>query len=243
MGRPVVASSESLGGLAARDGENILVRDDPDSFADAVAALMRDPVLASPSHQRDAKRLCRSTLGMLGPTSLTSSVLADGQRPVRHSRSNRSNGLLMRPSATQSSHDAYEDCCCLLSGQHAWQQQPFPAYSQSRHPPAGQPSSGCGDFNYGPIRHWPLGLPDHGCYDTINVVERSHFTPKVERLIGGERGTLAGDIAYTLNAFPNHRRALRSAAELTRRNGGRMPTGMNYSTDMLVRPGHRVPAG
>jgi glycosyltransferase involved in cell wall biosynthesis len=46
MARPVVASSESLGGLDARDGENILVRDDPDSFADAVAALMRDPVLA-----------------------------------------------------------------------------------------------------------------------------------------------------------------------------------------------------
>lgn len=43
MGRPVVATSESLGGICAKDGVNILVRDDPQAFADAVAELMLDP--------------------------------------------------------------------------------------------------------------------------------------------------------------------------------------------------------
>ena len=105
-----------------------------------------------------------------------------------------------------------------------------PANSQFRHPPAGQPSSGCGDFYYSRAAIGPL---DYRITDgsTIKLVESRHFTPKVERLTGGERGTLAGDIAYTLNAFPNHVRALRAAAELTRRNGGRMPKDLKYSSE------------
>lgn len=43
---PVVATSASLGGLPARDGENILVRDTPESFAGAVSQLIHDPSLA-----------------------------------------------------------------------------------------------------------------------------------------------------------------------------------------------------
>jgi glycosyltransferase involved in cell wall biosynthesis len=46
MGRPVVATTASLGGLAARDGVNILVRDRPQEFADAVAQLIRAPARA-----------------------------------------------------------------------------------------------------------------------------------------------------------------------------------------------------
>jgi tetratricopeptide (TPR) repeat protein len=65
--------------------------------------------------------------------------------------------------------------------------------------------------------------------EAIILVETRHFTKNVERLNRGERSTVAGDIAYTLRVFPNHPRALRSAAELTRRNGGRMPKDMNYS--------------
>jgi glycosyltransferase involved in cell wall biosynthesis len=42
MARPVVATSASLGGISARDNVNILVRDDPQEFADAVAELMVD---------------------------------------------------------------------------------------------------------------------------------------------------------------------------------------------------------
>ena len=43
MGRPVVATSESLGGICAKDGVNILVRDDAQAFADAVVELILDP--------------------------------------------------------------------------------------------------------------------------------------------------------------------------------------------------------
>lgn len=47
MGRPVVATSESLGGISATDELNILVRDDPQEFADAVADLILDPQRAA----------------------------------------------------------------------------------------------------------------------------------------------------------------------------------------------------
>ena len=47
MARPVVASTASLGGLAARDGVNALVRDDPRAFAEAVVQLIKDPALAA----------------------------------------------------------------------------------------------------------------------------------------------------------------------------------------------------
>jgi glycosyltransferase involved in cell wall biosynthesis len=42
MGIPVVATSASLGGLSASDGVNIVVRDDREAFAAAVADLIRD---------------------------------------------------------------------------------------------------------------------------------------------------------------------------------------------------------
>jgi tetratricopeptide (TPR) repeat protein len=65
--------------------------------------------------------------------------------------------------------------------------------------------------------------------DVIDFVEVRHFTNEVERLVKGEKGTVASDIAYTLGVFPNHPRALRAAAELTRRNGGTMPRDLVYS--------------
>jgi glycosyltransferase involved in cell wall biosynthesis len=43
MGRPVVAAPESLGGLNAKDEFNILVRESPTAFADAVVELMLNP--------------------------------------------------------------------------------------------------------------------------------------------------------------------------------------------------------
>jgi len=44
MARPVVATSVSIGGLSARDGIDLLVRDGADALADAVLALLADPV-------------------------------------------------------------------------------------------------------------------------------------------------------------------------------------------------------
>ena len=45
MGKAVVSTSIGCEGLDARDGRNILVRDDPDAFAAAVLDLLRDPQL------------------------------------------------------------------------------------------------------------------------------------------------------------------------------------------------------
>jgi glycosyltransferase involved in cell wall biosynthesis len=42
MGKAVVSTSVGCEGLAARDGENILIRDEPRAFAEAVALVLRD---------------------------------------------------------------------------------------------------------------------------------------------------------------------------------------------------------
>ena len=44
-GKAIVSTSIGCEGLDARDGENILIRDDPDSFADAVKSVLLDPDL------------------------------------------------------------------------------------------------------------------------------------------------------------------------------------------------------
>jgi glycosyltransferase involved in cell wall biosynthesis len=45
MGKAVVSTSVGCEGLAAEDGRNILIRDDPDGFAHAVSAVLRDGAL------------------------------------------------------------------------------------------------------------------------------------------------------------------------------------------------------
>lgn len=44
----------------------------------------------------------------------------------------------------------------------------------------------------------------------INIVEGAHFTSDVENNIKGNSSTIAGDLDYTLRAWPNHHRALAS---------------------------------
>lgn len=44
----------------------------------------------------------------------------------------------------------------------------------------------------------------------LRLVEGAHFTNDVKNLIKGRRGTLAGDIDYTLRAWPNHHEALQA---------------------------------
>ena len=46
MGLPIVASSQAMGGLDAREGENVLMRDEPAQFAAAVSRLLTTPALA-----------------------------------------------------------------------------------------------------------------------------------------------------------------------------------------------------
>lgn len=61
----------------------------------------------------------------------------------------------------------------------------------------------------------PVVKPGHyGPYDYVTdrnrleIVERFHFTPNVEALLRGQSDYIGGDISYTLDAFPNHHRAL-----------------------------------
>lgn len=48
--------------------------------------------------------------------------------------------------------------------------------------------------------------------DNLPIVETYHFTADVESLRHGRSGSVYGDLRYTLRAFPNHHRALRSIA-------------------------------
>jgi len=66
-------------------------------------------------------------------------------------------------------------------------------------PACGSLENAYGPFDYTNSEDFKNKLP---------IVEAAHFTPKVEGLIGGERGYLWSDIDYTLRAFPNHHRAL-----------------------------------
>lgn len=66
--------------------------------------------------------------------------------------------------------------------------------------------------------------------DKLNVVERYHFTPEVEGLLRGKSTIVIGaDIAYTLNAFPNHHRALMAMAKLAQKEKTERPKGSRHS--------------
>ncbi len=64
-----------------------------------------------------------------------------------------------------------------------------------------------------------------------HLVEKAHFTRRVESLIGGQSGALAPDIDYTLRVFPNHPRALLSMSRLARLHKSATPPGMRYSVE------------
>lgn len=58
--------------------------------------------------------------------------------------------------------------------------------------------------NYGPFDY---ANPIHR-RTKLGIVERYHFTPEVQTLRKGKSGSIVGDLAYTLRAFPNHYKAL-----------------------------------
>lgn len=85
----------------------------------------------------------------------------------------------------------------------------------------GDPNS-CGSLvnGYGPYDYRTQRIK-------LEVVERAHFTPKIEALIQGRLSTLlAQDIAYTLHTSPNHHRALISLVRLGERFKSPQPQGL-----------------
>lgn len=64
-----------------------------------------------------------------------------------------------------------------------------------------------------------------------NLVERAHFTRRVESLMRGQSGDLTADIDYTLRVFPNHPRALVAMSKLARRQNTARPRGSSHSVE------------
>jgi tetratricopeptide (TPR) repeat protein len=100
---------------------------------------------------------------------------------------------------------------------------PAKGYSQS--------VPGCGNLHnaYGP---YDYTNPDDFA-NKLPIVESAHFRPETERL---EWHTLkhrnpAGDIDYTLRAFPNHHRALQAMAKYALQSNQSPPPHMHYSAE------------
>ena len=89
------------------------------------------------------------------------------------------------------------------------------AYAQ---PAVKEPTPGCGTFQYEREHIGPLDYR-HIDPKVLKLVEDYHFTRRVEMLRRGQSSTIGGDLAYTLNAIPNHPRALRTTIEYFRRKG------------------------
>lgn len=89
----------------------------------------------------------------------------------------------------------------------------------------GNPACGSLKVGYGPFDY-------RIDTDKLEIVERFHFPPEVERLERGLSTTnVGGDIAYVLRAFPNHHRALMSMVKLAERERTNQPKGSTYSMD------------
>jgi tetratricopeptide (TPR) repeat protein len=87
-----------------------------------------------------------------------------------------------------------------------------------------------GELNCGPLN----GVQGDNRYineKQRSLVESAHFPIHVENLIRGHSGHLAGDISYTLNAFPNHYRALISAVRYAERTKTDTPPQMWYPVE------------
>lgn len=97
---------------------------------------------------------------------------------------------------------------------------PFAAISQSSY-------QACGNLEYG-----GYGPFDYRSTEIAKreLVEKFHFTQKVETLRGGSTAsTPGGDLAYTLRAFPNHPRALMATVRFSEKTKQDPPPEMIYT--------------
>jgi Tfp pilus assembly protein PilF len=78
-----------------------------------------------------------------------------------------------------------------------------------------------------------FGPYDYRVVDSHNkwLVESAHFPPQVETLRAGSRGTIGGDLDYTLRALPNHPRALMAMVRLSERLKTPQPPGARYPAE------------
>ncbi len=82
----------------------------------------------------------------------------------------------------------------------------------------------------------PFSATNPAHADKLPIVLGAHFTPEVERLIRGNRGSIIGDINYTLKAIPNYHRALAAMAKYQRREKIKLaPQDEYYTADCYFR--------
>ncbi len=94
------------------------------------------------------------------------------------------------------------------------------AMAQSAAPVCGPLENHFGPFDY------------HTQKQKLALVEQFHFTPQVESLVGGKSSAaVAGDLNYTLKAFPNHHRALMSMMRLGEKLKVSQPDGADYPVE------------
>ena len=107
-----------------------------------------------------------------------------------------------------------------------------PAHGQPQ-PAVSEPTPGCGTFQYDREHVGPL---DYRRIDpkVLKLVEDYHFSRRVEMLRKGQSSSIGGDLAYTLNAIPNHPRALRTTIEYFRRRGPEATMEMGMGLDCWI---------
>jgi hypothetical protein len=97
------------------------------------------------------------------------------------------------------------------------------------------PTTNCGPLakGYGPFDYRKFDVDVHSPPgNNLWLVEMAHFTPQVEALIrGNTTNKIAGDIDYTLRAFPNHPRALISMMRLGERLKTDQPPGASTTVE------------
>jgi tetratricopeptide (TPR) repeat protein len=87
----------------------------------------------------------------------------------------------------------------------------------------GGPSSQFGPYDY----RDPANRT--GPSNPLHLVESNHFNTDVATLTQGLSASVAGDISYTLRAFPNHHRALQSLANMGLRDKKLQISGMAFT--------------
>ncbi|HSV51247.1 MAG TPA: tetratricopeptide repeat protein [Burkholderiaceae bacterium] len=96
-----------------------------------------------------------------------------------------------------------------------------PAFGQAASQACGSIANAFGPFDYRTERG-----------QNLRLVEGAHFTASVESLVRGNTSVSpAGDLDYTLRAFPNHHRALMSAMRYGEKHKSPQPRDLRYSVE------------
>jgi tetratricopeptide (TPR) repeat protein len=97
-----------------------------------------------------------------------------------------------------------------------------PAFAQNENIACGSLENAFGPFDYRTERG-----------DSLRLVESAHFTVVVENLLRGQNSgrSPAGDLDYTLRAYPNHHRALLSVMRYGEKNNSMQPRDLRYSVE------------